>query len=156
MANNYTSASFTIPVKDEDAARRWMQALEAWYRDETQHLEPAVFGAKAAMIESRLRREFEQGLGFQWEVEPVCGTSRLWIAHEESIDMETAIDVAMAILELDENDEVYTAEWANTCDKPRVDEFGGGAVAFSRARSAWMNTSTAAGALMTKLLSGHE
>lgn len=151
MANNYTESSFEIPVADAALARARMSAICKWFEDDDETILVACGGEEVAktvlgmtpsqltMVQERLsscRRNGCGYLGFRWEVE----SGQLWIAHDESLDIEAAVEVARVMLELDEND-IFAMEWASTCSKPRVGEFGGGAVAFSRHGAEWMNSS---------------
>lgn len=141
MANSYTSASFEIPVTDPERVQKWMTWIAQFVDREIEHLPPSEFTKPVEMLLDEFR---ENGyLGFRWDVLGHAQTPTLWFSHDESIDMEAAAAVAMIILDLEGNDEVYAAEWANTCDKPRIGEFGGGTVVFNRHRSEWMSSSEA-------------
>lgn len=140
MANSYTSASFEIPVTDAVKVTEVMKAIGQFIDQEIDHL-PSAFNAKHELSLEEFR---EDGyLGFRWDVLGHAPESTLWFSHDESINMESAVAVAMIVLELEGNDGVYAAEWANTCDKPRIGEFGGGTVVFNRHRSEWMSSSEA-------------
>jgi hypothetical protein len=118
-------------------------------------LPSALFGdlERAEAFRARLEAINETDtLGFDWDVETGDhGGSELWLHNDESIDMEMAVEVCRILLELDENDAVYTAEWADTCSSPRIGEFGGGAVAFSRHGAEWMATGNVVRELTAKL-----
>jgi hypothetical protein len=152
MANNYSSASFAIPVKDGDLTRQRMTAIEAFVEEGDNDditLPHDLFGVKADDWANRLdaRREDHGALGFDWQVDG----SDLYFSHNETIDMESAVLVAQFLLDLDDNDKTYAATWADTCSAPRVDEFGGGAVAFNRRESKWKTTYEMAAALAAAL-----
>jgi len=143
MANNYTSASFVIPVKDAEVTRQRMKALEEWMHSQDDAALQS-FGDKAAVVAKALAEQLEQGaLGFAWDLEGGTQGGTLGLFHDETIDMEAAVTVAQLLLDLDDNDAVCSATWADTCSKPRVDEFGGGAVVFDRHRAEWQSTYTA-------------
>lgn len=137
MANNYTSASFVIPVKDSELTRQRLKALQLWIDEEDADTLHQCFGEKAEAVAKAMEERVDQGdLGFDWYVED----GKLGLCHDETIDMEAAVTVAQLLLDMDDNDTVYAATWADTCSKPRVDEFGGGAVVFDRHRAEWQAT----------------
>lgn len=146
MANNYQWASFAIPVKDANVARERMVAIEAWLgarggvadEDATSVFTPPWFKPEVvASVVKRLADSREDGCSFSWEIAGLM----LDLYHNESIDVWQAVKVAMIMLDLDEAEDVCTMEWADVCDKPRTNQFGGGAVAFNRRTSVWKNTS---------------
>jgi hypothetical protein len=64
----------------------------------------------------------------------------LWCYSEESAHMEQLADYVQAVLEkFDLPDKVGWA-WAETCSKPRLDEFGGGAVVVTKDQQYWTTT----------------
>lgn len=145
MANNYTQAAFTLPCKDPEVTRQRMKALEAFLHDEIPS--PKGLFPNPMAVEKLVRGEDEDRLGFHWEILE----GELHIAHDESINLERAVLIAQLMLDLDENDQIYTAEWAEVCDRARPGQFGGGAVAFNRTSSEWLNTSDAARQCAAKL-----
>lgn len=152
MANSYTMASFEIPVKDVVLTERRMKILEAWITDGAIPLPASEFGDKVAAVEEKLATLDSPGwIGCQWKVASHDGGHFLWMAHDESIDLEVVVVIAQIMLELDDNDATFTLEWASICDKPRVGEFCGGAVAMNRHDTAWMNTGAAAAKLCQQL-----
>lgn len=73
---------------------------------------------------------FEFSLGFSYEIEDSrserdTGLRRIWICHDESIDLDLASNFTQAILNEFDMDKVVVISAAFTCSKPRVDEFGG-------------------------------
>jgi hypothetical protein len=154
MANNYTQASFEIPVNDEDLARLRMRRLvdltDGGLLDPDEPTNEELFGDKMERVNTFLYRR--DWLGFDWDIEGPT----VWFYSDESIDIEAAVTVAQILLDLDDNDEVFATEWADTCSRPRVGEFGGGAVAFNRHRAEYLSTSTAALELVKKVQGGQE
>jgi hypothetical protein len=158
MANNYTSASFAIPVKNEAVATARMTAIVEWLNGElddpkTAFVMPFFPKKKVAGIIASLKEKLDWGAAFDWEIDhtPEGTGNRLCLYHNETIDMEVAIVVAQIMLDLENDATTYTAEWADTCDKARTDQFGGGAVAFNRHDSEWMHTSELARTLKARL-----
>ena len=56
---------------------------------------------------------------------------RLWIYSEESGNLDNVVILVQAFLEKFRPKEVFAMNWAATCSKPRVEEFGGGAIVVS-------------------------
>lgn len=132
MANNYTSASFTITVKDTEKAKFHLSNIRAYVDGDDDAL-----GVGNPLYREWLEEAREAGyVGAEIEVED----NEVWFHHYESINMTHAVAVARILLDLDENEDIFTAEWADTCSRARVGEFGGGAVAFSRHDEAWEST----------------
>ena len=67
-----------------------------------------------------------------------CGTlaevesEGVWFHVEESGNTDHVEAIARALLEELEMDEPFVCSWAYTCSKPRIDEFGGGAMVVRR------------------------
>jgi hypothetical protein len=56
---------------------------------------------------------------------------RLWIYSEESGNLDNVVILVQAFLEKFRPKEVFAMNWAATCSKPRIEEFGGGAIVVS-------------------------
>jgi hypothetical protein len=156
-----TWSSFTIPVANADEARERMEILTTLAEDarwgtregalDTVGMleDPARFdalfpvGSRSRDMLSRWLTQCEGNSFGDWAVQTEDGKPVLFLYHDETIDMERAVELAQLMLEVDGNDSGFVAEWANVCDKPRPGEFGGGAVAFTRWHSAWKPTSQA-------------
>jgi len=75
---------------------------------------------------------------------PVCQFERegdnLWLYSEETFNPEA---LAAAVCEFQgrfRSQAPWSFEWAETCSKPRLDEFGGGACVCYRGKAYWFNT----------------
>ena len=66
----------------------------------------------------------------------------VWVRSEESGDVEYAAELTQAFLRRFDLDRIVAFEWANTCSKPRLDGFGGGAVVISRRGTNWFSTAS--------------
>ena len=66
----------------------------------------------------------------------------VWVGSEDSGDVDYTADLTQAFLRRFALDLVVSFQWANTCSKPLVDEFGGGAVVISRRNADWFSTAT--------------
>ena len=145
MANYNQLSSFVIPSSDRELTRKRMAAIEAFVV-EADPLPVELFPGKVADVEAALV-DCDGDLGFAWDVDD----AELWIGHDETITMETAVAVAMLMLDLQDDNGTYCVEWANTCSRAIVGDFGGGAVAFNRRTSMWKNTGEVAAELADAL-----
>ena len=72
----------------------------------------------------------------------------VWFTEEESITMEHAVDIAQALIdELPCFDETtrFVMSYCYYCSKPRIDEFGGGAVLLRKNKQpAWFDAANLA------------
>ena len=80
--------------------------------------------------------------GFYFEDEP---DGEVIVVGEECGDLEHLATVLQAYLKAHRDDPTcptkVAVEWANTCDKLRVDNFSGGAFVISADNEHWLNTS---------------
>ena len=66
----------------------------------------------------------------------------LWIYSEESGDIEHVALFVQDFLDEFHPDRCWWFSWANTCSKPRIDEFGGGACFVTANEIDWINGQT--------------
>ena len=64
----------------------------------------------------------------------------LWFHFDESGDIDALVEVLQEFLKDIDPEGAIGFSWADTCSKPRVDEFGGGAVYITATDTKWMNT----------------
>ncbi len=64
----------------------------------------------------------------------------VWVRSDDSGDVDYTADLAQAFLKRFDLDRVVGFQWANSCSRPRLDAFGGGAVAVSRRHTVWFDT----------------
>lgn len=116
MANNYTEGSgfLEIPEDKIEAARKIIQR-----------------------VEEELEQTEDSALDLSWELDD----EGLWLYSEHSMDVDHAcflVERLQAELELEGE---CVMEFANTCDKPRIDEFGGCAFRAERGKpTVWLST----------------
>jgi len=146
MANNYCEASFAVQATTEER-EIWQKIvgiatiLLTDYLEEDEKLtelqkeeyDPVLIGQVRAVA-----KEFEDWGTFDVNFDE-DGDS-LWFHHDESFNMDQAAAFLSLWLKLTENDKSIVATWANTCSKPRVDEFGGGAVVITAKGCHWFNS----------------
>lgn len=111
MANNYTDTSsfLSLPASRLGAAREIIDRVTA-------ELEDSEDGACEVQVEV-----LERGEG-----------SGVWFHSEESVNMEHLAAIARALVEELEIDEAFVCSWSYSCSKPRIDEFGGGALVIKK------------------------
>lgn len=160
MANNYTEFSFAIPLRTDEQ--------KAWGREVKAYLDSAVANdcipvcthcaVDLAVINEHTLSAMNDGegddcdghelhpladllsgddyLGYNVEVD----SDELWIYAEEGGTPEYVVPLAQAYLEKFDPDGSLGFCWADTCSKPRLDEFGGGAVFITATDAKWINT----------------
>jgi hypothetical protein len=150
MADYFTEFSFVIPVTP--AQGNWFTqvhelaaALIGYAEDgaarETIEGPQDVMSAALELAEKRD--------GDPWiEVTHDETAGTIWVCSEDSGDLEYTADLAQAFLKRFDLDLVVAFQWANTCSKPLLDAFAGGAVVISRRTVAWFDT----GSLLEKAL----
>jgi hypothetical protein len=140
MANNYTEMSVSI---GREWAKEWKKdlvgiigAIDSYDLD----MAPEWFRAEAG--KEITEKGYTGDVAFaEYVSEELCGSSgavtrleddTLYIFHEESIQLEAIIfAIEKVMVHYSIADEVLL-QYADTCSKPRTDEFGGGAVAVSK------------------------
>ena len=144
MADYFTRFSFVIPVTPEQGD--WFAQLHGLAPELIGHTEDGaaregieapqdVVLAALAMVEKR------DGVPCI-EVTHDENEETVWVRSENSGDVDYTVDLVQAFLKRFELDLVTGFQWANTCSRPRLDAFGGGAVAISRRNAIWFNTGT--------------
>ncbi|MGE0885431.1 MAG: hypothetical protein AB7P14_17935 [Blastocatellales bacterium] len=129
MANNYTLFSEAISQLNEGE--------RAWCERRLQHLEQAL----PTIDENGLGENGERcapedepylngaaGLGFQWKLDAEPDGNELWMYAEESGNLEHVALFVQEFLAQFRPNEYFTLSWAETCSKPRISEFSGGAI----------------------------
>jgi hypothetical protein len=138
MANNYLQFSEAI-YKLSDEERAWCEAR-------LRHLEEALptldddgkdgNGVPCAPED----RPYLNGAGFlcfQWSIKPGPDGHCLWIHNEEYGDLEYVALFVQEFLAKFRSNEYFTLTWAETCSKPRISEFSGGALFVTADEIAW-------------------
>ncbi len=152
MADYYTQFSFILRLDEQqrDRAFALLQRLEQ-AMGITSDLDDPIHPVKDELTAQAVELADGMGdwLGFSVEVEK----QGLWIWEGgESGSPDNAAAFVQAVLRMLELDEIVTFGWGDTCSKPRLDGFGGGAVAITRHTTEWTNTS----AWMEQQQRGHD
>lgn len=70
---------------------------------------------------------------------------QLWIREDESINPDHVERLVKALVEELDLPGIHVVSWAYTCNKPRIDEFGGGAFAVQKGRkTVWVDAASEA------------
>lgn len=80
--------------------------------------------------------------------------SDMFIYSEEAGNVDALLDIMQAFLAKFRPDDCFTMEWAHTCEKPRVGEFGGGAAFVTATGQQFINTGTWCGRRRTECTPG--
>ena len=126
MANYPTLFSFAV-TDLTDAQRTWLEALLA--TDEE--------GLPSAELRPLLADETP---GFAAQFEDDGRT--LWVHSEDGGTPADAANVVQQFLARFRPEDSLGFEWANTCSRPIIDAFGGGAVFITATHQRWNNSST--------------
>ena len=156
MANNYLEFSEVLAVLTEPEAAWLKEQLQSIhvFRDQ-EYPEDAVpvelAGTKPDWSGNRFLRdktdydpEWDDTLGFEYEFCDDDGEedwgSHLWFYTEETGDVDQVAWLVQKFLKRFRPDQCWSLTYATTCSKPRVGEFGGGAVFVTARTISWQNT----------------
>lgn len=143
MANNHTLFSATLKITAKQKA--WIEK-NLISREDWEELPDEVVEDEKAVKKVTALYEFygDEGFpNFDWRFEG----EGFWVYSEESGSVDDAASVVEALLKATRSNKVFSIEWAETCEKPRVGEFGGGACVVTRLGAKWVNTSDLATAM---------
>jgi len=119
MANNYTQFSVIVPFPEN------MALYDMWaskrVKDETETEDDAEYDNDEGRVD--WRRD----------------SAGLWVVSEEGGSVEAAAYLIQAYLCATKQSIVVFMSWANTCSKPRVNEFDGGGVVITQTEMFWVN-----------------
>jgi len=122
MANNYLQFSTLFLLKDEKQVEEAMKII------------------RKTAIEYLVENDYADGDEFDEESMGFNGTSfepdgnDIWIYGDEYGDPNLVAEVVKELLEHFKIDDPFYMGWALTCSKPRLDEFGGGAMCIRRGK----------------------
>ena len=144
MADYFTQFSFVIPATPEQG--NWFTRVHALVTELIGHAEDGearkniegpqdIVSAALGQVE---KRDGDPCLHVVHDDKE--GT--LWVSAEDSGDVDYTADLVQAFLKRFDLDLVVGFQWANTCSKPQLNAFGGGAVVISRRNANWFDTAT--------------
>lgn len=138
MANNYLQFSVAVEVNPDKVEE--LKAVDKWLQDvkngvfenlDEAKLPDCIHDEDAVLFEYCQNQMRYEGCGFDTELY----SSNYYVCAEEygEVDLATEWLCALIRLELLKPKTGYVVfTWAETCDKPRPDEFAGGAAVISR------------------------
>ena len=140
MANNYTMASFKVAMPEDQAA--WIIGAVACADNNfsgTEDKKPVP--PEYATFLERLMDQGHEHAGCENLQHYQDG--KLWIGGMEAFNPEyVAILLHEWMLAFDTEGRAVSFQFAEICDKPRPDEFGGGAVVVSHSGIEFLHTAT--------------
>lgn len=126
MANNYQQWSTEITDLTEEEMT-WFNECFAWEPSDEEGADgPAWYDWDA------------EGVGFEYELKRKVGS--LHVYAEEFGNLGTLEALMREFIEKFRPNYVFTVQWADSCSRMRVDEFGGGAMVVSRLRTEYIDT----------------
>lgn len=159
MANNYTLWSESIKLSDSgdvrEAQKKWivraLMPFDEWQGELSEGAEGSIedFEAHLSQVgiaDVRGCDDLEYWPGFSWELED----DHLWVYSEESGSIDNLAVFAQSFLKKFAPEAHFTLEWASSCSKPRLREFGGGAMVVTATEVLVENTSTMLAELLGK------
>ena len=136
MANNYAQFSVGMMLDGDEQKKWWKDTLDNCrkaleYDEEDSPLDPYI---QEVLLSA-------DSLGFEYAIYPHDPDNNVVFYSEECGHMEVLIPLVQAfLLKFYPLDGCWSAQGAYTCDKPRVDEFGGFAVFVTATSSDYMGT----------------
>lgn len=121
MANNYVESSFEVQLCSKEELR--------WWEEESQRFVP----------DGKFPDEMEHPVSNDWELDE--NDNRVWFHGDgEAIDVDSAASVLQRFLIACIPQGCISFTWAETCSKPRIGEFGGGACFITAQNIKWLST----------------
>ncbi len=137
MPNYYTQFSTAIESLSEDEAAWLKRVLQ-----DTWDLDPD--GSEYAWLIEQMDEtdtDLEGWPSFGHQFKENGDKPYLWVYSEESGNIEHVAGLVQAFLAKFRPDVTVSLEWAETCSKPAVDSFGGGAVVVTATEQHWFTAS---------------
>jgi hypothetical protein len=144
MADYFTKFSFVIPVTPEQG--NWFAKVHALATELIGHAEDGevrdnIEGPPDTVSAALVLAEKHDALPCL-QVTHDEKENTVWVRSEDSGNVDYTADLVQAFLRRFDLDRVISFQWANTCDRLRLDAFGGGALVISRRNADWLNTGT--------------
>ena len=141
MANNYLSFSEKIIALDAKE-KKWINGIplstEEKYEDDEIALRDAL--EKHGIDTKSIKDTIEMFPSFDFTITE----EDWWIYTEESGGIDHVACVVQAFIKKFRPRFVFTLTWCEYCDKPRIGEFGGGAMVVTKDKIRYWNTWTQA------------
>lgn len=152
MADNYCQWSESIEVTDEEAA--WLnQVLSLEFKtDEDLDIDADLESFRPNALDDLERRLYsldvdislddESWPNFDYRISDTenNGLKDFWVHSDEYGNLNNLVAVVEALINKFRKDYIFTLTFAETCSRPRVSQFGGGAVVVTAAETYWFST----------------
>ncbi|MBX9841314.1 MAG: hypothetical protein K2Z80_05850 [Xanthobacteraceae bacterium] len=134
MADYFTDLSCLLDVGTPENAARALELYNCMMKDNAAEDSPSD--------------------AFLLSIQPEHGGTQLWIRNEATGDPQAVIDFVLHCAEAFDLKGRWGFQWANTCSRPRVNAFGGGAHVLDLGRrktvawiatNPWLDTTLSAG-----------
>ena len=137
MANYYSETSFMIHFETKEKETRAAEILQSLENHEE---EPCT--GELAELAKDMQLDDWGDIGFMRtpEINPSQSWPDWWISHDETINAAWAVLFFEYLVQKDLL-KPFGFEWSNTCSKPRLDAFGGGACWITKEGTEWLSTS---------------
>ena len=137
MANNYQQYSFAITNLTPEE-QEWVKTLnEINDYDDDGFASDSLYDGEPWYSYAVLESPGGRYVGGKWQE---SDTKDLWIYYDESGNVQGVAEYVQEFLAKFRPDEAIGFEWADWCSKPRLDEFGGGAVFITATDVQYMST----------------
>lgn len=135
MANYFTTFSFEISKKDADFPLEDIAQLIDAYREREYDKLPTWYKDKFS-IDDFGEDTFEEYMNIGYKLED----EYLWIYSEEYPNIDSLVSIIYSVMKYYNSNKYVSFEYANTCNKLRLDGFGGGAIFIARSGIKYYST----------------
>ena len=127
MANNFTRFSFRLETTESQ--RDWIISVhqQTIVPTSPEKVPTDIIHAAVALMENDYNP-----VSITVTKSPTVSSTDTWICAKDSGDIEYTAALVKSTLSHFDLPTIVTFTWASTCDKMRVDEFGGGSIAISK------------------------
>lgn len=135
MADYFTTFSFEISKKDADFPLEDIAQLIDAYREREYDNLPTWYKDKFSINDfGEDTVEEYMNIGYKLEDE------YLWIYSEEYPNIDSLVSIIYSVMKYYNSNKYVSFEYANTCNKLRLDGFGGGAIFIARSGIKYYST----------------
>ncbi len=140
MANNYTQFSEAITLKSEEE-REWVENHLEIFWTQVDESEQIVKHPEQKEYERLLElyglESDDLNLNFQWEID---SKNELWMYADESGNADHVALFMQEYLKKFNPEGSFSITYSATCSKPRLGEFGGGALFVTAEKFEWIDS----------------
>lgn len=138
MSNYYTHFSFTMPLPSTEAQSYAVYVFNMMeeLRNDRDETAPIDWGQ---IPEDLQDEELLDNWCFNVSIDNNSEINGLWF-HSEDGGVDPVAEFVQHLLKQFDPSGVVGFEWSTTCDKPRTDAFGGGAIAITATATSHINT----------------